>query len=644
MPGLGSLISPLLMSEAQGMLPTSTHQPGFWPSSFTAKHALKGMKEYGQLQAGPEQQLFWVEYQPENDGRTVICSWQDGVTRTVSPTHISVRSRVHEYGGQSWCLLDHGLVFVHGDDQQLWRLPFNGEATRLTHTSECRYGAPVWDRTLNRLIVVQEEHPPGDNPADVINRLVAVSLDDGEVSVLHEGFDFYDQVALGADSEGDVIAWISWEHPEQPWTETQLLFSRLDKQGHLEHVHTWGQAQALTQPRFDAQGQLHVISDHSNWWQIYRVEQHSDQIELVLLPGQDHAEYASASWQLGQSSYLLLDDGWVALSHCDGMGRLYLYRNGKGQRIAPHYSNFRSLTRTGSTLYCVASSTTANPALIAIDLETSLVKVLTGGQSPLPSDEISTPQHLRFNVANEQAYALFYPPCNSAQQRDTLPPLVVFLHGGPTSAAYPIFNPKIQYWTQRGFAVADLNYRGSTGYGRDYRMKLRRQWGVVDVEDAVALVEHLSEQRLINPDQVFIRGGSAGGYTALAVLAASDRFAAGASLYGVSDLNALCVTTHKFESRYLDWLIGDAQYDGHIYQERSPVANANQISAPVIFFQGMLDKVVPPQQTDLMVNALRANGVEVEVHRYADEYHGFRDPAVQQEVLELELAFYQRWL
>jgi len=626
------------------MLPTSSPQPGLWPSSFTAENALQGMKEFGQLQAGLNKQLFWVEYQPENDGHTVICSWQDGVIKTVSPPHISVRSRVHEYGGQSWCLLDQSLVFVHGDDQQLWLQPIEGEASRLTHTSECRYGAPVWDQSRNRLIAVQEEHPPGDNPADVINRLVSISLADGSISVLHEGFDFYDQVALGADSDGALIAWISWEHPDQPWTETQLLFGRLDDQGQLDHIQAVGHEQALTQPQFDTQGTLHVISDHNNWWQIYRVEQQPNKIELVLLSGQDKAEYAAASWQLGQSSYLLLDNGWVALNHCDGMGTLQLHRDGQTQRIAGQYSNFRSLTMSGSTLYCVASSTTASPALIAVELENGNVEVLTGGKSPLPANEISEPLHLSFNVANEHAYALFYPPTNAAVQSDQLPPLVVFLHGGPTSAAYPIFNPKIQYWTQRGFAVADLNYRGSTGYGRDYRMKLRKQWGVVDVEDVVALVEHLSEQQLINTAQVFIRGGSAGGYTALAALAGSGCFTAGASLYGVSDLNALCVTTHKFESRYLDWLIGDAQYDGHVYQERSPVTNADRISSPVIFFQGLLDKVVPPEQTDLMVSALRANGVEVEVHRYADEYHGFRDPAVQQEVLELELAFYQRWL
>nr|WP_228050856.1 prolyl oligopeptidase family serine peptidase [Pontibacterium sinense] len=273
------------------------------------------------------------------------------------------------------------------------------------------------------------------------------------------------------------------------------------------------------------------------------------------------------------------------------------------------------------------------------------VEVITGGGKILSDADISAPQHLTFPVQSEDAHALFYPPANDAESTtDALPPLVVFLHGGPTSAAYPTFSPKVQYWTQRGFAVADLNYRGSTGYGRDYRMKLGKQWGIVDVEDAVALVTYLTAQNAVNPQQVFIRGGSAGGYTALAALAASDCFAAGASLYGVSDLQALCVSTHKFESRYLDWLIGDPTLDHQTYVARSPVTNAAQIQCPVIFFQGLLDRVVPPEQTELMAQALRVNGVTVDVHRYADEYHGFRDPEVQQEVLELELAFYQRWL
>lgn len=632
-------------------LPTSSVQPGFWSSSFTAEQALAGMKEYGQLVAGPNHSLYWVEYQPENNGRTAICCWRDGKICNLTPEEITIRSRVHEYGGQSWCLMAQQLVFINGDDQQLWLQSLDDLSLhKLTDTPSCRYGAPVWDQSRNRLIAVQEEHLPGDNPVDVVNRLVAVDLSNGEVSVLHEGFDFYDQVSLSDTPVSGQIAWISWDHPHQPWTETQLVYSPIDEQGALSDPQVLiNDGYALTQPQFDQQGRLHVISDHNNWWQIYRVIRQASGAELHPLEAQSDAEYAAASWQLGQCSYLLQDDqrkgGWVALSHRDGMGYLQQYREDTLQSLATEYSSFRSLTQSGNSLFCVASSTTCNAALIAIDLMSADVQVITGGGKILSDANISKPQHLTFPVQSEDAHALFYPPTNVAESAtDVLPPLVVFLHGGPTSAAYPTFSPKVQYWTQRGFAVADLNYRGSTGYGRDYRMKLGKQWGIADVEDAVALVSYLSGENQINPQQVFIRGGSAGGYTALAALAASDCFAAGASLYGVSDLQALCVSTHKFESRYLDWLIGDPKVDHQTYVARSPVTNAAQIQCPVIFFQGLMDRVVPPEQTELMAQALRANGVTVDVHRYADEYHGFRDPEVQQEVLELELAFYQRWL
>lgn len=632
-------------------LPIPTAQPGFWPSSFTAEHALQGMKEYGQLIAGPDHRLYWVEYQPENNGRTAICRWQDGVTDVLTPEPMTIRSRVHEYGGQSWCLLDQQLAFVNGDDQQIWLQTLDDlTIQKLTDTPACRYGAPVWDASRHRLIAVQEEHFPGDNAVDVVSRLVAVDVRSGMVTVLHQGYDFYDQAVISDSPVSGQIAWISWNHPHQPWTETELLYSPLDEWGGLSdpQVLVSGE-QALTQPQFDAQGRLHVISDHDNWWQIYRVIQRTSATELQPLAGQSEAEYAAASWQLGQCSYQLLnradDSDWVALSHRDGMGYLQHYRAGHHQLLATEYSCFRSLTLSGNTLFCVAASTTCNSALIAIQLDHGDVQVITGGEPMLSGRDIAEPQHLTFPVNAAYAHALFYPPANAAEVLgDALPPLVVFLHGGPTSAAYPMFSPKLQYWTQRGFAVADLNYRGSTGYGRDYRMQLGKQWGMTDVEDAVALVAYLTAQQQINPQQVFIRGGSAGGYTALAALAASDCFAAGASLYGVSDLQALCASTHKFESRYLDWLIGDPQQEAHVYVERSPVTNATQVRCPVIFFQGLMDRVVPPEQTDLMVKALRDNGITVEVHRYADEYHGFRDPDVQKEVLELELAFYQRRL
>lgn len=616
-------------------------KPGFWSSNFSAEDAVKGLKEYGQLAVSGDDCLYWVEYQPEQGGRNALCCChpENEQVRCLTPDDFSVRSQVHEYGGLSWCLLDTRVVFVNAQDQQLWlQSTCGGTPNQLTQTPESRYGAPVWDSKRNRLIAVQEVHPDGVSPDQVVNRLVAVDLENGDVSVLHQGDDFYDQPILSKNR--DQLAWISWNHPEQPWTQTHLNQAQISKDGTLSDLSVVVSGeQALTQPRFSEDDTLHVVSDKENWWQIYRCETDG----LAVFGGQESADYAAASWQLGQSSYVLLEEGWIASIHQSGVGYLKLWRDNTLVHLAADHNHFRSLTLKDDKLYCVASSDTHLAAILKIDLNDYSELVITGGESVLVHGELSKPNHIAFPVADEFAYAFFYPPANEAfSSAESLPPLVIFLHGGPTSAAYPTFNPKTQYWTQRGFAVADLNYRGSTGYGRDYRMELKRQWGIADVEDAVALVDHLSQQQLINPSQVFIRGGSAGGFTALAALAASNCFAGGASLYGVSDLNALCVSTHKFESRYLDWLIGNHETDRLLYRQRSPINNVKGIHCPVIFFQGMLDKVVPPKQTELMVDALRENGVSVEVHRYPDEYHGFRDPGVQQQVLDLELAFYCR--
>lgn len=616
--------------------------PGFWATDFTAADALQGLKEYGQLVAAGPHTLYWVEYQPESGGRNALCRWQNQHVECLSPQGVSVRSRVHEYGGQSWCLLEDQLAYVDASDQQLWLQALDSlRVTQLTDTPDCRYGAPVWDSARNRLIAVQEDHGAGAGPERVVNRLVAVDLATGQVTVLHEGYDFYDQVALFEQHDAARIAWISWSHPDQPWTRTALISADMTRSGELTALTVFENRCALTQPRFDLRGTLYVISDHNNWWQICRYNPMTDDATLTPLSGQAEAEYCAAPWQLGQSSYLPVSDGWVALSHREGMGYLESHRCGQTNGLAEEYTQFRSLAHADNTLFCVAASATSLPAIIALDLFTGVKEVICGGGQLLVDADISRPRHLRFHSQQQEACALYYAPANSRVSTNAPVPLVVFLHGGPTSAAYPVFNPKIQYWTQRGFAVADLNYRGSTGYGRDYRLQLHQRWGESDVQDVVALIEHLKAQRLINPGQVFIRGGSAGGFTALAAIAACNRFCGAASLYGVTDLRALATTTHKFESRYLDWLVGDPEKDADRYIARSPVSQVTQIDTPVIFFQGMKDAVVPPEQTERMAQALRGQGVRVEVHRYADEYHGFRDPQVQQQVLELELAFYR---
>jgi dipeptidyl aminopeptidase/acylaminoacyl peptidase len=337
---------------------------------------------------------------------------------------------------------------------------------------------------------------------------------------------------------------------------------------------------------------------------------------------------------MGGCTWLPVGDSFLASWSEGGFGRLAL----NGEDFTGNYSRFRHLALDRQFIYCIAASPISPSAVIAIDRSTRSVQVLAGGVAPLPAERISRPQTLRYPSGSGEAHGFFYPAMND----DAKPPLVVFIHGGPTSACYPMLDPRIQYWTQRGFAVADLNYRGSSGYGREYRQALHLSWGEVDVEDACAVVKYLAEQGLIDGERAFIRGGSAGGYTTLCALAFQQVFRAGASLYGVSDPVALARATHKFEGDYLDWLIGDPEQDTERYAARTPLLHASNIRVPVIFFQGELDAVVVPQQTRDMVAALEQNGIPVEVHYYAEERHGFRRAVNQAHALEQEWKFYRR--
>ena len=353
------------------------------------------------------------------------------------------------------------------------------------------------------------------------------------------------------------------------------------------------------------------------------------------------ADHAAAPWQLGASTWLPLDDGYLATWFEQGFSRLGVRRgNGELSLIDSDYSRLRCLDLDDDCIYAVAASPVHPAAVIAIDRRDHAVQVLAGGVQPLPAELVSKPRGFSYPSGDGEAHGFFYPAMNGRKPA----PLVVFVHGGPTSACYPVLDPRIQYWAQRDFAVADLNYRGSSGYGRAYRQALHLRWGEVDVEDACAAVLHLAGEGLIDPYQAFIRGGSAGGYTTLCALAFEDVFRGGASLYGVSDPLALGKATHKFEGDYLDWLIGDPERDIERYRARTPLLHAGNIRVPVIFFQGELDAVVVPEQTRSMLKALKANGVEAEGHFYPTERHGFRTAANLAHALEEEWKFYSRIL
>ena len=622
---------------------------GFWPSQLSAAEAVAGQKQYSQLRCDNKGDLYWLEYQPEAQGRNALCRYQPstGNREVLTPSNFSARSRVHEYGGACWCLLESQLAFINDEDQQLWLQSLNDIETasvQLTDQPGSRFAAPIWDQCRNRLVAVQEVHQDDQ----VTNQLVAIALDNSNIEILHSGHDFYGAPALSHDHQQ--LAWVSWDHPDQPWTRTRLYHSNISSRGGLSKIEVVAgteQVQALTQPYFDHQQQLIAITDQGNWWLPHRFNKDSTsghwQSEALC---QQEAEYSAAPWQLGNRNLSWLEDGsWVGACQSEGKGQLIWQRADSAQQLASQYQHFGELAHHQNHLYVVAASAETLPHIIQLDLESAAIRSVT--QPSLKHQDIAQPEPIRFPVGTEShSYGYFYAPENSTASAPSysLPPLIVTLHGGPSAATYPVLKPALQYWTQRGFAVLDLNYRGSTGYGRAYRLQLQGSWGISDIEDTEAAIDYLAAQSRIDGDRVFIRGSSAGGYTTLAALVQSDRYRAAACLYGISDLRQLAAHTHKFESRYLDWLIGDLKKDSQRYQARSPVFHADQISCPVIFFQGQQDKVVPPDQTEQIAKAMRKRNIEVEYHLFLEEAHGFRDPDNQQQVLEQELAFYQRFL
>ena len=666
---------------------------GFFNSALSAVDAVTAGLEYGQLQAC-EQGLYWIEFRPLEGGRNVLVrrSWQ-GEIACLTPPGFNVRSGVYEYGGKSWCKLPSQIAFVNATDQQIWLLndeapnqsqsellseTFTGlQPQQLTHRPDCRYGDLLFDVVHLRIIAVQEQAT--EDPTQPRHALVSISIETGKVTELASGDDFYAAPTLSAD--GHLCAWISWDHPHMPWVSTRLNRARINTGGELadrQVVAGDSSPEAIQQPRFISDNSLVAVSDKTGWWNLYRYL-YGDQV-----PGEQGVNHSSESglseqsvrteplwprendfgipqWQMcvytwdelsrvqpagGQSA----DDQpatWVASYMERGEGRLVIgSKSMQEQRIAKEYSLFRHVCGFNEKVYCIAASKDSTAAIIEIMPDSATedaIQVIVGGQSPRIN--VNLPQPVTYPVGDESAYGFLYQPQPLAQpesaERGSKPPLLVFTHGGPTGATYPVYNPKIQFWVSRGFAVVDLNYRGSTGYGRDYRLRLAGSWGEADWQDAVAAVDYLANQGLIDPDNVFIRGGSAGGYTTLCALAFSDRFKGGASYYGVSDPVALTRDTHKFESHYLDWLIGDPEKEAELYRQRSPLECADQVRCPMIFFQGGKDRVVVPQQTEVMVNALKGQGIPVEYHLYPDEQHGFRQAENQIHSLEAELAFYR---
>jgi dipeptidyl aminopeptidase/acylaminoacyl peptidase len=612
----------------------------------SAANAVAAVHDYAMLR-WHRGEVIGVRFDPVS-GRNRLCRFDYGQAISLLPEGFSVRSRVHEYGGGAWCPGANGqLFFVNDVDQQIWRVDGNGgQPIQHTDLPNTRFADLLFDEGRNRLIAISETHYAPGLKQEPANRLVTVDQR-GRVAVLAKGADFYSSPTLSPD--GHQLAWIEWNHPSQPWLSTRLCLVNLDTGGMPGHVQELSDIKAAwAQPRFSPDGLLHVVVDRDSWWRIERF----DGERFESLDGPECTEFTTAPWQFGLSTY-----GWTSAGQLYALGQVNGYsqlltlddQGWRNVELGTPVSRLHALSLQDEQLACVVEFDNRLPAVMTVDIaaptaETACCTLLTGGEQP--AYPVSVPQRGYVAVRSEAngestevPYFLYRPTHIDGH---TPLPLVIYTHGGPTAATAPTFKPAIQYWTQRGFMIADVNYRGSTGFGRDYRTMLAGQWGITDVQDVEAVANQLIEKGLADPRAVFIRGNSAGGYTALSALARSNLFTAGASLYGVSDPARLNELTHKFESRYLSWLIGDPATKVDRYRDRSPLRNAHRITAPVIFFQGEQDRVVLPEQTRQMANVLRNNGIEVETHYFEDEAHGFRKAENQAAILELECGFYSR--
>jgi dipeptidyl aminopeptidase/acylaminoacyl peptidase len=616
---------------------------GGWKSPITSDLIVSETIRLGQI-ALDGNDTYWVESRPTEEGRNVIVRRSsNGEISDLTPPPYNARTRVHEYGGGAFVVAEGAIYFSNYRDQRLYRQTSGREPQPITPEARLRYADGVMDRRRNRLICVCEDHTAGDQEA--VNSLIALRLDGrGRAGVLASGNDFYAYPRLSPD--GRRLAWLTWNHPNMPWDGAELWVADIDEAGSLNramHV-AGGLAESIFQPAWSPDGILYFVSDRTGWWNLYRWQ--SGNIEAVT---QLEAEFGAPQWLFGTSTYAFESARHLICAYTrQGQWRLAMIdtRTKELQPLATPYTDIGNVQAVSGRAVFWAASPTELGAIVELQLDTNELTVLRR-ESKIVIDPgyLSPAEAIEFPTADGQtAYAFFYAPKNRdyVAPPGELPPLLVMSHGGPTGATDSSLSLEIQYWTSRGLAVLDVNYGGSTGYGRAYRQRLDGRWGIVDVDDCVNGACYLVEQGRVDGRRLAIRGGSAGGYTTLSALTFRDIFQAGASYYGVSDLEALARETHKFESRYLDRLIGPYPARRDIYQARSPIHAVDQLSCPLILFQGLEDEVVPPNQAEMIVEALRQRGIPVAYLPFEGEQHGFRRAKNIKRALDAELYFYAR--
>ena len=586
---------------------------------------------------------WWIEGRPEESGRqNLVRRETDGTLTRMTPEGFNCRSRVHEYGGAASLVSGDLVVVSDFASGRLNRVVRPGELVPLTPEKQWRFADAIHDAARNRLIAVREDHEPDTvaQHGEWNNELVAIDLSTGDVSVLAGGSDFYAAPRLSPD--GTTLAWLEWHHPNMPWDGTELRLATIAADGSLADPRTiaGSRTEWISQPRWSPEGVLHFAAEPRGWMNLYRwVDGRAEQITNL------EAELVGPDWQFGYTTYTFLPGGDI-LAIARSAGRDELIRIGRGGAISSidlPYTEMNSLSVDGDRVLLRGAGPKQPAQVVELDLAGNIEVLRTANPNTPEPEDVSIPQHIEFpTTGGRTAFGNYYPPVNRsfAGPPGELPPLIVTSHGGPTAAAFSGFATGIQLFTSRGYAVLDVDYGGSTGYGEPYRKRLEGEWGVVDVDDCVAGARYLADKGLVDGSRQAIRGGSASGFTTLAALAFTDQFDAGCTYFGIGDLRAFVKDTHKFESRYLESMLGPWPEAKQVYLDRSPALHAEQITAPVLVQQGAEDRVVPPSEAERIVDALFERRIPHAYLLYPGEDHGFRGHDAIIRSFEAELSFY----
>jgi len=627
---------------------------GSWRSPVTADAIVAGVIGLGQIQLDGDD-IYWVEQRPAEAGRNVVVRRRPGgAIEDVTPPAYNARTRVHEYGGGAYRVHRGTVWFANFNDQRLYRQDPGRPPVPITPAKDIRHADPVLDERRNRLIAVREDHSTGASSA--VNSIVSLDPSSptpsplagegrGGGNPLVEGNDFYSSPRLSPS--GSHLAWLTWNHPNMPWDGTELWVAALTDEGAVltPRKVAGGERESIFQPTWSPDGVLYFVSDRTNWWNLYRWQ--GQDVEPVV---QLAAELGTTSWLFGMSTYAFESERRIVCQvRSNGLARLAVVdaETGRLENVDTPYSAFSPYVRArAGKAVTIAGSPVESLSLVAVDLANGKVEVLRrSADLSVPPAYLSVPEAIEFPTeGGVTAHAFYYPPVNPDYEAPAgeRPPLIVYVHGGPTGSVSNALDLGDQYWTSRGFGFLVVNYGGSSGYGRDYRQRLNGQWGIVDVDDSVNGARYIVDRGLADGNRVAITGGSAGGYTVLRALTSTHFFKAGASHFGISDLEVFHSDTHKFESMYDQGLIGRWPEERHIYRERSAIHFLDRITAPVIIFQGLEDKIVPPNQAELIVDALRKKGLPVAYIPFAGEQHGFRIAKNIKRSLEGELYFYSQ--